>query len=242
MDLETLIAQITEEVCARIQGNNPQPFTEVKPTDLSAHIEYAFSDPALTTDDVRRMCETAKSRKFAAVSVPQWMVAFAKEQLFGSDVKVGTPVGLPGGVSATAAKYAEVKEAVKNGAEEVDIPVNMALLQNGDFEAVRKDLEEAMMPAKGQACVKAVVESTATPQQMAAVIEIAKSSGVSYLAISAIAAQRAHDPSRIKEIASLCQSVVKLKLLGHIKDYSVASELVAAGGYRIGTSASGALV
>ena len=242
MDLETLIAQITEEVCARIQGNNPQPFTGAKPTDLSAHIEYTFSNPAVTTDEVRRMCETAKTKKLAAVCVPQWLVAFAKEQLFGSDVKVSTPIGLPGGMSATAAKYAEVKEAVKNGADEVDIPLNMALLEKGDFEAVKKDLEEAMMPAKGRICIKAVVESGMNQQQLATAVDIAKKSGVNYLAVSAITEQRAHDPGRIRELAAMCQGVVKLKLLGHIKDYSVASSLVAAGSYRIGTSAAGALV
>lgn len=240
MDLDTLIAQITEEVCARILEDNPQP-AGAEPADLSAHIEYTFSSPAVTTDEVRRMCEIAKNKRLAAVCVPQWIVAFAKEQLFGSDVKVSTPVGLPGGMSATAAKYAEVKEAVKNGADEVDIPVNMALLAKGDFDAVRKDLEEAMMPAKGRICVKAVVESGAGPQQLAAAVDIAKKSGVNYLAVSAITEQRTHDPGRVKELAGLCQGAVKLKLLGHIRDYSGASALVAAGGYRIGTSAAGAL-
>jgi deoxyribose-phosphate aldolase len=242
MDLDKLIAQITEEVCARIQANNPPPFTEPRTTNLSAHIEYTFSSPAVTTDDVRRMCETAKNKKLAAVCVPQWLVAFAKEQLFGSDVKVSTPVGLPGGMSATAAKYAEVKEAVKNGADEVDIPVNMELLTNGDYDAVRKDLEEAMMPAKGHICVKAVVESGAGPQQLAAAVDIAKKSGANFLAVSAITNQSLHDPIQVKELAGLCQGSVKLKLSGHIRDYSGASALVAAGGYRIGTSAAGALV
>ncbi len=242
MDLDTLIAQITEEVCARIQGNNPQPFKGLKPTDLSAHIEFTFSNPAVTTEDTRRMCETAKNKKFAAVCVPQWLVAFAKEQLFGSDVKVSTAVGLPGGTSATAAKYAEVKEAVKNGADEVDIPLNMALLAKGDYEAVKKDLEEAMMPAKGCICIKAVLESGAGPQQQTAAVDIARNSGVNYLALSAITEQRMHDPGQVRELATLCQGALKLKLLGHIKDYSGASALVAAGGYRIGTSAAEALV
>lgn len=242
MDLETLIAQITDEICARIQGNAPQALSGPKPTDLSAHIEYTFSNPAVTTDEVRRMCEKAKNKKLASVCVPQWMVAFAKEQLFGSDVKVSTPVGLPGGMSSTAAKYAEVKEAVKNGADEVDIPLNMALLANGEYEAVKKDIEEAMMPAKGRICIKAVVELGLLPQQMAAAIDIAKKSGVEYLAVSAITGQQMHDPSRVRELAGLCQGTVKLKLLGHIKDYSGASALVAAGGYRIGTSSVEALV
>ncbi len=235
MDLDTLIAQITEEVCARIQNNI---HAETKPTDLSAHIEYTFSSPAVTTDEVRRMCETAKNKRLAAVCVPQWMVAFAKEQVFGSDVRVSTPVGLPGGVSATAAKYAEVKEAVKNGADEVDIPINTALLSKGDYDAVQKDLEESMLPAKGLICVKAVVESGMEAQQLAAAVDIAKKSGANYLAVSAITAQRAHDLRAVRELAGLCRGELKLKLLGYIRDGSDAGALVAAGGYRIGTSAT----
>ena len=242
MDLETLIAQITEEVCARIQGNTPQPTAGPRATDLSAHIEYTFNNPGITTDDVRRMCETAKSRKLAAVCVPQWLVAFAKEQVFGSDVKVSTPIGLPGGESATAAKYAEVKEAVKNGVDEVDIPLNMAALKQGDYKSVRKDLEEAMMPAKGRACVKAVVESEATQQQLAAAIDVAKTCGVNYVTVSTITGQRPLDPGQVRELAGLCQGAVKLKLMGNIRDYANASALVSAGGYRIGTSAAEVLV
>lgn len=242
MDLDTLIAQITEEVCARIQGNIPSPAAAPRSTDLSAHIEYTFNSPAVTTDEVRRMCETAKNKRLAAVCVPQWLVAFAKEQLFGSDVKVSTPIGLPGGVSATEAKYAEVKEAIKNGADEVDIPLNMDLLAAGDYEAVKKDLEEAMMPAKGLVCIKVVVESAAGPQQLAAAVDIAQKSGANYLTVSTVTSQRALDPGQVRELAGLCQGTMKLKVLGHIRDYSSASALVTAGGYRLGTSAAETLV
>jgi deoxyribose-phosphate aldolase len=241
MDLETLIAQITEEVCARIQGEAPQAYAGAQPSALSAHIEYTFNNPSMTTDDMRRMCETAKSKRLAAICVPQWLVAFAKEQVFGTDVKVSTLIGLPGGVSATAAKYAEVKEAVKNGADEVDIPLNMALLGQGDYKEVRKDLEEAMMPAKGRACIKAVVEANAAPQQIAAAIDIVKASGADFLTVSTITGQRSHEPGQVRELAGLCQGIVKLKLMGNIRDYSSASALVSAGGYRIGTSAIGVL-
>ena len=223
-----------------IQDEAPQ--VSVEAPDLSAHIEYIFNNPAITTDDVRLMCEAGKSKKLAAICVPQWLVAYAKEQLLGTDVKVSTPVSLPGGVSATAAKYAEVKEAVKNGADEVDIPLNMALLKKVDYIAVRKDLEEAIMPAKGKVCVKVVVESGISRQQMMEVIDIIQACGASFLTVSTISEHSTHGPQQVEELANLCRGTVKLKLMGSIKDNAEAGALVNAGGYRIGTSNIGVLL
>ena len=228
------------ETMDRIQDEAQQVSAGV--LDISAHIEFIFNNPAITTDDVRRMCEAGKNKKLAAICVPQWLVAYAKEQLLGTNVKVSTPVSLPGGISATAAKYAEVKEAVKNGADEVDIPMNMDLLKKGDYIAVRKDLEEAIMPAKGKACVKVVVESGISRQQMMAAIDIIQTCGVSFLTVSTISARSMHGPEQVEELADLCGGAIKLKLMGNIKDNADVGALVSAGVYRIGTSNIGVLL
>jgi len=225
-----------------IQSNIPHVSNGEQITDLSARIEYIFSNPALTTDDVHRMCETGKSKKLAAICIPQWLVAYAKQQLLGTNVKVSTPIGLPDGASATAAKYAEVKEAVKNGADEVNIPLNMDLIKKGDYLAAKKDLEEAIMPAKGRTSVKAVVESGITSQQMMSVIDIVKTSGVSFLTLSTILAQNRHDPEQVGEVVKLCGNDVNLMLMGNIRDYDSANVLIKAGGYRIGTSSIEVLI
>jgi len=234
MDLEALIAQITEEVCIRIQNENAKIFGSA---DLARHMEYTLINPRIHIEEIRRMCEAAKQKNYACVCVPQWFVAVAKDLLQDSGTKVSTPVGLPGGTSSTAAKYAEVKEAVANGADEVDIPINMQLLQNSDLDGVKKDLEEAMGPAKDKALVKAVVETgSISSSQIAIAIEVCKQCNVEYVTVSNILSGRVHDASDVKEIVCLCNDEIKVKAIGEIKDYSTANTFIAVGIDRIGTS------
>ena len=197
MDLDALIAQITDEVCSRIENEGA---AQVNSSDIAGFMEYTQMDPSMKIEDVERMCSVAKQKSFASVCVSQWFVAYAKEQLSGTDVKVCTSVGLPGGNSATAAKYAEVKEAVKNGADEVEIPINMTLLEKGDLEALKNDLEEAMVPANEKAVVKAVVEigDISADKRTAAIAEC-KQCHADYVTISNILCARPHDLEEVKK-------------------------------------------
>ena len=238
MELDALIAQITDEVCRRMQLDEPGGPVG----GLAANIEYTLMDPRLRVEDIERMCDTAKAKNLACVCVAQWFVDLAKQRLAGSDVKVCTCVGLPGGNSATAAKYAEVKEAVKNGADEVDIPVNMELAKCNDFEELKNDLEEAMVPAKNKAAVKAVIElgqlnDDQLEKNRTGLYTVA---GVDLIAVSSILSGKPHDLSEVGKVASYCGKT-KIKAVGDVKDSSRASELVAAGVMRIGTSSAGSI-
>ncbi len=122
-------------------------------------IQFSKMDPKAKLDDVREACRIAREHNFVALDVPQWFVSFAKEELAGSDVAVSTCVGLPGGETSSFAKYAEVKEAVRNGADEVEVPLNMALLAEGNTDLAKNDLNASMAPAIGKAKIKAVIEA-----------------------------------------------------------------------------------
>ena len=239
MELDALIAQITEEVCARIQSDNAPAPKGTSTEGLAKHIEYTLINPSIRIDEIRRMCETAKKMNLAGVCVPQWFVSTVKQLLAGSDIRVSTSVGLPGGKTVTAAKYAEVKEAVKNGADEIDIPVNMDLLMRGDFDGVKKDLEEAMTPASGRALVKAVLETGRISQtQIMDTIEVLKQCGIDYITVSSILCGCAHNVEEIGSVVRACKDSMKVKVLGHVKDRTTASAMIMAGADRIGTSAA----
>ena len=234
MELESIIARITEEVYARL-GNDPD--ISQKKSGLAGHIEYARLDPAMKIGDVRAACETVKAKGYAAICVPQWFVAFAKDMLKGSGVKVCTPVGLPGGASATAAKYAEVREAVSNGADEVEIPANIRLIEKGDLEAAKNDIEEAMMPARGRAVVKVVIEAGAlSEEQQVQAVAVAKQCGADYIAISSALAPACLGPAELKKIIAACGGGIRIKVSGCVKTDEDAKRLLDAGAERAGTS------
>jgi len=234
MDLDKLIAQITNEVCSKIQFQT----NEVSPTGLADSLEYTLIDPRLTVTDIIKMCETAKSKNITCICVAQWFVDLAKQQLKGTNVNVSTCIGLPGGNSSTAAKYAEVKEAVKNGADEVDIPINMELAINGDFEGLKNDLEEAMVPAKNKAKVKAVIElGQLSDEKLEKAVQTCVNCGADYISVSSILSGRAHEIEEVKRVASICGNT-KIKAVGKIQDSSKTMELLKAGVLRIGTSAA----
>jgi len=244
MDLDALIAQITDEVCLRIENDGAVDLGNIQAAatvniDVAGVMEYTAMDPQMKIEDVQNVCDAAKKKTFACVCVPQWFVAYAKEQLNGTNVKVCTSVSLPGGESSTAAKYAEVKEAVKNGADEVDIPINMSLLELGNLEELKNDLEEAMVPAKDKAVVKAVIEvGDISPDKRTAAIAECKQCHVDYITISSIVCGRAHDIEEAKKVVELCKGSIKVKAVGHIRDARAAGALISLGVDRIGTSAA----
>lgn len=232
MNLDALIAQITDEVCRRYEMQSPQKYNG----SLAAKLEYTLIEPSLSIKDIEQMCETAKAKRLACVCVAQWFVDFAKQKLKDCDVKVSTCIGLPGGNSATAAKYAEVKEAVKNGVDEVDIPINMQHAVNGNYEELKNDLEEAMVPAKNEAVVKAVLElGQLSADQLKNVVKVCIQCGVDYISVSNITTGSPHDLAQVKQISDMCKNI-KVKALGKINSAVVADELLSVGVRRIGTS------
>ena len=240
MELETLIAQITEEVYSRIQGQGAAQTAGAG--DLAGYLEYTLINPRIRIDEIRQMCNVAKQKKYVCVCVPQWFVAYAKELLAGTDVKVCTSIGLPGGNSSTPSKYAEAKMAVENGADEVDIPVNMALVEENDLEAVKRDMQEAMIPAYGKAAVKAVVETGKISQErLGQVIHVLKQCSVDYVVLSNIIGGRTYGADDIKNVVRLCGENMKVKVLGDVKNAEKARSVLSTGAQRIGTSAAEAI-
>ncbi len=240
MEIETLIAQITKEVYSRIQAENNGQDQRTDTYDLGKNIEYTLMDPRIRIDDIQQLCETAKQKRYACICVPQWFVAFAKDMVSGTDVRVCTAVGLPGGNSATEAKYAEVKQAVSNGLDEVDIPINMTLLNQENLEAVKRDIQQAMIPAKDKALVKAVIELGVTSKEkVTKAIKMLQECGIDFIVISNIISSRPYDMNDIKDFIGMCKDKMKVKVVGDIKTSQTANVMISAGVERIGTSVAG---
>jgi deoxyribose-phosphate aldolase len=242
MDLENIITKITEEVYARI-SEPPREAPGGNQGVSADRIEYSLLDPRMKIDAIDEACRTAKQKGYACICIPQWFIEHACGLLKGSSVKVCAPVGLPGGAAATAAKYAEVRQAVQNGAQEVDIPMNMELLKQGDLKGVKNDLEEAMVPARGKATVKAVLETgVLSPEQEEKAVALAQECGADYIVLSGILRGAAVEPRDVKRALDAAKGGLKVKAAGGIRDAGQAGALIAAGVHRIGTSSAGKMV
>ncbi len=235
MDIESLIARVTEETYARLKAVQEGR----KPSELAGCIEHSLLNPDIAADAIRKGCEEARQYGFANVCVSPYYVAMAAELLRGSGVAVCTAAGFPHGAASTKAKCAEIREAIMNGATEVDAALMIVAAKSGDFAGVRKDLEEMISVAGGRAKLKAIYEQgLLTDDEKKCVLTIAAECGADYVKISnALTGKKACEQD-VQFVRSVIGNKVGIKIDGGIKDAAFASSLLDAGANRLGCSAS----
>ena len=157
MDREILIKMITQEVLRQMESGKDSG--SAPDTAVSAD-KLLLSDmrSGAKVTDMKRLFDQAGRSGSYGVCIPQWFVSLAKENLYGSQTKIATIVGLPGGTNSPMAKYAEIKQAVAAGADMVLVPVNMDKCRAGDIKGVQKELAESLTASKGKAEAAAVIE------------------------------------------------------------------------------------
>ncbi len=207
---------------------------------LAGYIDHTLLNATATSEQIRQLCEEAKSYGFCAVSVnPRW-VAPAAELLHGSKVKVGGVVSLPLGADSTEIKVAQAKACIFAGADEVDMVADLAAIIEGDakylsneFRAVLK-VCRSMRPA---VCLKVIIESAAlTREQKIFACQIADKIGVDFVKTSTgmhpAGGATVEDVKLMREYAPNC----KVKASGGIRTAEQALAMLEAGAERIGTS------
>ena len=153
-------------------------------TQLAQFIDHSLLRPDATLDDLARACEAAKTYRFAALVVNGWQVGRAKALLAGSGVQTCTVVGFPHGACTTTVKIVEAMEAMKNGAEELDIVVNLGLVKSGKLDLVEIDVKNVIAMTKG-VVHKVIIESGAlTASELADLCRIAVRSGTEFVKTS----------------------------------------------------------
>lgn len=216
--MEDIIKKITEEVyrnLSAMQGTAPSAPAQGQSASASAY-ELVKMDPGASVRDIDEACTTAKSKGYAALCVPQWFVNVAAEKL-GAGVKVDTIISLPGGATSTYAKYAEVNEAVKNGANEITIPVNMDMVGADRISDARNDLQTAMITAAAtqDVCVKALVEMGVVQKQaLAEAVKMICDCGIRHIVLSFVMSGTKADPQAIADVTSACAGKADVAVLG----------------------------
>ena len=127
---------------------------------LNQYIDHTILKPTTTLAEIEQLCNEAKEFQFAAVCVPPTVVKKAKELLQESDVKIATVIGFPFGYSAIEAKLAEILLAIVDGADEVDVVVNLLAIRNNDWHYVANEINHIMPIVKNKnKVIKIICES-----------------------------------------------------------------------------------
>ena len=190
---------------------------------------------------VAKICEEAKEYGFMSVCVNSYYTAFVAEKLKDSDVKVCTVVGFPLGQMSTKAKAAETELAVKDGADEIDMVINVGALKDKEYDVVCNDIKE-VKKACGQALLKVIIETCLlTDEEKVKACELAKEAGADYVKTSTGFSTGGADAHDVELMRKTVGDSMGVKASGGIRDKETAEKMVKAGASRLGTSATVAI-
>ena len=210
---------------------------------LTQYIDHTNLRADATDDEIRTLCEEAKKFNFASVCVNPTNVAKSAEYLRGSPVKVCTVIGFPLGATTPTVKAIETRDAIANGAEEVDMVINVGALKSGNDDLVREDIEAVVNAAKGKAIVKVILETALlTKEQIVKGSLLTKLSGADFVKTSTGFSTAG---ALVEDIALMRKTVgpdMGVKAAGGIRTQEIAEQMIKAGATRIGASASIAIV
>lgn len=213
-------------------------------SEIARLIDHTLLRPEGTRDDIRRLCGEARTYEFAAVCVNPCWVPLAASALAGSPVKVCTVAGFPLGATSTEAKVAETAAALRSGAREIDMVMNVGALRSGDPDTVRRDIQAVVREChRADAIAKVILETALLDDgQKRAACFLAKTAGADFVKTSTgfgPSGATAHDVALLRETVGPRMGV---KASGGIRTLEDLRAMVAAGANRIGASASVSIV
>jgi len=191
-----------------------------------------------TKEDVKKVCEEAMAYSFCSVCVNSYYVPYVAELLHGSDVKICTVVGFPLGAMSTRAKALEAKIAVMDGADEVDMVINIGALKDKDYDVVLEDIK-AVKEACGNALLKVIIETCLlTDEEKIKACELSKEANADFVKTSTGFSTAGAKVEDVRLMRDTVGDDMGVKASGGIHDKEFANALVEAGASRLGTSAT----
>jgi deoxyribose-phosphate aldolase len=212
--------------------------------NIGSYIDHTILKPTSTVADLEQLCQEAVEFGFAAVCVPPPFVKRAKTILDPTEVKVATVIGFPFGYAATEAKIAEIVLAIVDGADELDMVINLIALRMQDWDFLEKEVKLAteIVHNKGKK-IKLIVESGILSNEE--IIQCCHQLGVlgiDFMKTSTGYAEKGASVEAVQLMRSHLPSSVQIKASGGIRDYAFAKQLIDAGANRLGCSAGVAIV
>ena len=203
---------------------------------LNKYIDHTILKATASNADVQKLCAEAIEHKFYSVCVNGCYVADAKHLLQGTDVKVAAVVGFPLGAMTTAAKVFEAKEAVENGASEIDMVINIAKLKDGEFEFVENEIRQ-IKEAIGDNVLKVIIETCyLTDEEKVKACELSLVAKADFVKTSTGFGTGGATYEDVKLMKSVVGDNAKVKASGGVRDKETAQKYINLGAERLGTS------
>lgn len=204
---------------------------------MNKYIDHTLLKADATLDKIKVLCEEAKEYDFASVCVNGYWVPTCKELLAGTDVMVCTVIGFPLGAMSSDAKAFETRDAVNNGANEVDMVLNIGEMKAGNYDAVLNDIKAVVEAAQGH-CVKVILENCLlTKEEIVKACELCMEAGATFVKTSTGFSISGATVEDVKLMKDTVKDVCKVKAAGGVRTYEDMEKMIEAGADRIGTSA-----
>jgi deoxyribose-phosphate aldolase len=209
-------------------------------SDLARLIDHTLLKPDATPAEVQKLCEEAKKYTFASVCINPGYVPLSARLLRGTPVRVCTVIGFPLGATSTASKAFETEQAIRDGATEVDMVINVGMLKSGDAQYVERDIAAVVHAARRQRVLTKVIIETAllTDEEKVKACLIAKKAGADFVKTSTGFAKGGATAGDIALMRRVVGSAMGVKASGGVRNRDDALTMVASGADRIGASAS----
>lgn len=200
-------------------------------------IDHTLLKPESTKEQVEILCQEAKEYTFASVCVNPTWVAYAHELLEGTQVKVCTVIGFPLGASTPEVKAFETKDAIANGATEVDMVINIGALKSGDDALVKRDMEAVVAASKGKALSKVIIETCLlTDEEKVKACKLAVEAGADYVKTSTGFSTGGATVTDITLMRETVGPDIGVKASGGVRSLEDAQNMIEAGATRLGAS------
>ena len=205
---------------------------------MNKYFDHTLLAANATKSEVEQLCKEAKEYDFMSVCVNPYFVPLAKKELAGSDVKVCTVIGFPLGQMSTKAKVFEANDAVKMGADEVDMVINVSALKDQDYDYVRNEIHEIKKACEGK-LLKVILECCyLSKEEIKKASELAKEAGADFVKTSTGFGKGGAKAEDVKIMRETVGSDMGVKAAGGIHTLADFKAMVDAGANRIGCSHS----
>ncbi len=209
---------------------------------ISKYIDHTLLKPQASKADLAKLCTEAIEHDFKAVCVNPCNVAYCAKLLAGSKVKLASVVGFPLGASIPSIKSAETLMAVEDGANEIDMVINIGALKDKNFDLVEADIKAVVQSAEGNT-VKVIIETCllTNPEKVKA-CELAKAAGAHFVKTSTGFSTGGATEEDVKLMKKTVGDDLEVKASGGVRSYEDAMAMIEAGATRIGTSSGVAIL
>lgn len=212
--------------------------------NIAKYIDHTLLKPTATEMDFRKLCEEIYQNSFYSACVPPFYVSFVKELLEYSDAKVCTVIGFPLGYHSTETKITEAQKALADGADELDLVMNINAFKSMAYETVKQEIKAiAEIAHEKKALLKVIIETAYLDNfDIRIACEICEEAGADFVKTSTGFAPKGADIEQVKLMREVLPGNIQIKASGGIQTYEQAMAFIEAGATRLGTSSGVAIV